>query len=254
MKIACYTGTRNLYKDMVPAVKSLLHNSDVDKVYLLIEDDEFPEWLPPQVETINMSGQTFFPADGPNMKNQFTYMALIRSCFTKIFPDADKILQLDVDTVVVNDISGLWDMVPDDKWFGAVIEHNGFYHPWGDRYYNIGVAVINLARVRADKADDMMINYLRNVASTYIDQDAWNKFGIWKDVELPVRYNESDATGYTDDPAIIHFCRFRDLDKNIRAPRKEYLKKYREMSWEEALNGREGVPSSLPKDDIKGEK
>ena len=47
LRVAAYCGTRNLYKDMVPAVKSLLVNSNVDKIYLLIEDDQFPYKLPP---------------------------------------------------------------------------------------------------------------------------------------------------------------------------------------------------------------
>ena len=42
IKAAVYTGTKNLYKAMVPAVKSLVCNSDVDKIYLFIEDDKFP--------------------------------------------------------------------------------------------------------------------------------------------------------------------------------------------------------------------
>ena len=35
MKVAVYTGTRNLYSDMLPALNSLLVHSDVDKIYLL---------------------------------------------------------------------------------------------------------------------------------------------------------------------------------------------------------------------------
>lgn len=46
-RAAAYCGTRNLYQDMIPAIKSLLLNSNVDKIYLLIEDDEFPYPLPP---------------------------------------------------------------------------------------------------------------------------------------------------------------------------------------------------------------
>ena len=67
MKAAAYTGTRNLYSGMVPAVKSLLAHSDVEKVYLLIEDDEFPYYLPDCVETVNVSNQTYFRPGGPNM-------------------------------------------------------------------------------------------------------------------------------------------------------------------------------------------
>jgi hypothetical protein len=46
MKVAVYAGTRNIYKDMLPSVKSLLIHSDVDKIYFLIEDDIFPYELP----------------------------------------------------------------------------------------------------------------------------------------------------------------------------------------------------------------
>ena len=66
MKAAVYCGTRNLYADMVTAAKSLLHNTDVDKVYFLIEDDIFTHELPPQIETINVSDQTYFSKDSPN--------------------------------------------------------------------------------------------------------------------------------------------------------------------------------------------
>lgn len=55
MKIAVYTGTRNIYQNMLPSIKSLLIHSDVDKIYLLIEDDIFPYELPPEVECINIS-------------------------------------------------------------------------------------------------------------------------------------------------------------------------------------------------------
>jgi len=55
MKVAAYSGTRNVYYRMIPAVKSLLKNSDVDKVYLLIEDDIFPYDLPDKIVPINIS-------------------------------------------------------------------------------------------------------------------------------------------------------------------------------------------------------
>ena len=47
MKIAIYSGTKNVYKNMIPSMKSLLLYSDVDKIYFLIEDDIFPYELPP---------------------------------------------------------------------------------------------------------------------------------------------------------------------------------------------------------------
>ena len=60
MKAAVYSGTRNLYADMVTAAKSLIANSSVEKIYFLIEDDVFPYELPRLIETMNVSGQRFF--------------------------------------------------------------------------------------------------------------------------------------------------------------------------------------------------
>lgn len=52
MKAAVYCGTRNLYRQMITAAKSLLIHSDVDKIYFLIEDDDFPYSLPPEIECL----------------------------------------------------------------------------------------------------------------------------------------------------------------------------------------------------------
>ena len=91
MKAAVYSGTRNLYSDMVTAAKSLLHNSDVDKVYFLIEDDKFPEYLPPQIETVNVSDQPYFKKSSPNYCNGWTYMVLMKAAMHRIFPNLDRI-------------------------------------------------------------------------------------------------------------------------------------------------------------------
>ena len=221
---------------MVTAAKSLLYHNGADRVVFLIEDDEFPEWLPPQIETMNVSGRGFFPKTGVNFKTAFTDMALLRVCYTKLFPDLDKVLQLDVDTIVDDSIDELWNLDLGGKWFAAVREDYSSYKPFSPIYYNIGVAMFNLDKIRADKIDDRLIKYLNNTEVPYIDQDAWNRFGIGMDVKLPVRYNESFVTGYTDNPAIVHFAGFRNWQTNGRVPRREYVKKYRDMSWEKVLN------------------
>ena len=45
-RVAIYAGTRNLYPQMYTALKSLLINNSMDRVFLLIEDDEFPIRFP----------------------------------------------------------------------------------------------------------------------------------------------------------------------------------------------------------------
>ena len=92
-KIAVYSGSRNLYPHMVTAAKSLVVNSSVEKIYFLIEDEQFPYELPAMVETIDVSGQRYFNPDGPNMKTQFTYMALMRVCYAKLMPEVHEITE-----------------------------------------------------------------------------------------------------------------------------------------------------------------
>ena len=41
-RVAVYMGTRNYYDMMVIAAKSLLSHTRMDRVWFLIEDDEFP--------------------------------------------------------------------------------------------------------------------------------------------------------------------------------------------------------------------
>lgn len=244
MKAAVYSGTRNLYHDMVTAAKSLVANSSVDKIYFLIEDNEFPEKLPSIIETVNVSDQKYFPRNSANYKTPFSYMSLLRVCYTKLFPDLDKILQLDVDTVVVDNIDELWDIDVSEKWFAAVEEKLSTYKPFGRVYYNIGVAMFNLKQIREEHADDMLIRYLNTSKTPYIDQDAWNRHMAGRHIGLPTRFNESFVTGYTESPAIVHYAGFKDWQTTPRVSRKEYLKKYREMTWEDILNGKHSDSST----------
>ena len=63
-KHAVYCATRNLYGDMEAAAKSLVANSDVDRVHFLIEDAAFPSELPGIIECHGVSSQEFFASKG----------------------------------------------------------------------------------------------------------------------------------------------------------------------------------------------
>lgn len=47
-------------------------------------------------------------------------MVLLRAAYANIFWQYDRILSLDVDTIVVDDISGLWDIDLEDNYLAAV--------------------------------------------------------------------------------------------------------------------------------------
>ena len=238
LKHAVYAGTRNLYEQMVWAAKSLYANSSVDRIHFLIQDDEFPYEMPQFCDFMNVDEymESSFPDTGANAKTHFTKMAMVRLCYPNLFPDIDRILQLDIDTVVVDDIDPIWDTDMDGKWFAAVHESLSGYDPMHTgHYYNVGVCFFNLEQMREDKIQAELVKWVNCTRSVCVEQDALNAYAVRRGMatDLPIRYNENRACGYTDDPAIVHFVGYLDWETNPNLPRREYLKLYRDKPWSE---------------------
>lgn len=232
MKVA-YSATRNLYPYMLPSITSLLEHNDVEKIYLVIEDDKMPFDVPDVCECVNVSGQGYFRPDGPNSRSIYTYMAMMRITYAELFPHEDKLLQLDSDTIVCDDLTPVWEADLTGKWFAAVPEYLSRYRPFGAGiYYNIGVCLYNLAQLRADGAVPKLVTWLNTTLASCVEQDALNLFGVYREaraVTLPTRYNECFATGASDDPAVVHYAGYPNWMENRDMPRLEYLDKYRHL-------------------------
>lgn len=185
------------------------------------------------------------------MKSPFTYMAMIRCCYPELFPDLDQILQLDVDTVVTDNIDELWGLELGRKWIAMVEEKFSSRHCYGIQYFNCGVAVMNLKAQRESGAMEQMVRLLNQEELPYVEQDAWNKLGYPRKIlEIPVRFNETIVTGYTEKPAVVHYAGFKNWWENMQVPRSEYYAKYRDMTWEEAFACRGETmekPAAAPK-------
>lgn len=214
MRAAVYCGTRNLYKQMVHAAKSLLKYSNVDKIYFIIEDDEFPYDLPSEIECKNLSNQTYFRPDGPNYNENLclTWMVLIRAALPKIFPDLDRILTLDVDTLVRDNISHMWDINLDGYYLAATREEALSKEENRD-YINMGMAMINLEKWREDHMDDKIIAALDKYFYRYNEQDCINDFCEGKILILPSDYNCCWQATRPKHERIMHFAGVGDWMK-----------------------------------------
>ena len=224
-----YALTKNVYEWVVPSIKSLAEHNPKARVFMLAEDDDFPYELPIDVEMVNVSDQTYFPDIATHRKDDFGgYINHLKIWYSKFLP-VNKVIHLDIDTIICDKLDGLWKTDVSGKWFAAVPESQKWYNPFGDKYYNTGIALFNLAQIRKDKPQQDMTDYLLNTDQPYADQNAWNKFGYEQDkiAELELRYNESRVTGMTDNPAIVHFCSIPDWWKNKKMERREYLDAYR---------------------------
>ena len=196
---------------MLIAAKSLLMHSNVEKIYFLIEDDQYPYELPEEIECMNISGQTYFPSSGPNFNNVCTYMVLIRAAYSKIFPELDRILSIDMDTVVNENISDLWDLDLTDYYLAAV-EEQELSEKEGS-YINMGVAMLNLKKIREDKKDDELISSLNNYWYRYKEQDCFNEVFRGNILILPSDYNACIQAAPPKHEKITHFAGHYELNK-----------------------------------------
>lgn len=226
MRAAVIGGTRSIYHRITPAIKALLKHSDVERVYLLIEDDEFPEPLPEKVRAINVSGQPWFQKGGPNFNRMWSYMVLLRVAYPKMFPQLDRVLSIDVDAFCVDDISELWRINLDGYYIAAVPEPQKS-RP-GYPYVNCGVMMMNLEAMRKDGMDDRLIGLLNRKPYEFAEQDCINEQIPRKLLLLDGRYNHSNYTAAPTKPVkVIHFAA---IPKWWNA---ELVKQYAEMPWPE---------------------
>ena len=235
-KKAVYVGTRNMYPHMVVAAKSLICNSDVDEVYFLCEDSEFPCYLPEMIRVVDMSHQPWFSPNGPNYRLKWTWTTLLRGALAKIFPEDDLILSLDDDTLAVGDVSGIWDLPIADNYFSASrepLKSKGGRHCEMDMFTQMGVVLYNLRQIRADHLDDRVIAELNARHCNFAEQTVFNEMCQGRILDMPSKYNVCAYTEPCDRPLILHYAA-------IPVPgwcdRPEVVR-YREMSWEEVMDG-----------------
>lgn len=223
-----YAMTRHVYRWILPSLRSLRDTNPDARVFVLAEDDELPFSLPMKAEIINVAEQTYFPRNGVNYNNDFKYINLLKVRYPSILP-VDRVIHLDIDTIICDSLNGLWETDLKGKWFGACREYRAHYRPFGDDYYNMGVAVINLKQMKEDGIEAEMERYLNTVKQPFADQDAWNKYGLAQNkiVPIDIRWNEAIATGETSHPAIVHYCGIKDWYYRFDMPRISYLNTYR---------------------------
>ena len=223
MRTVVYAGTRNVYRDMVTASKSLLYNRGADKVIFLIEDNKFPESLPSCIWCLNVSKQKYFKPDSPNFYNRWTYMVLMRAALPLMPEMPNRILSLDIDTIVDGSLADLWSLPSAPIYMAREVGR-----PY--EYYNAGVMLIDTALMRNDA--ERIVHKLNTEHLQFTDQDAINSVMRGRIKPLPPQFNVSNWTiKPTQPPIITHFAAIRHWQED------PLWEKYEAMTWDEAMRG-----------------
>lgn len=232
MNTVVYPVSRVYYEKVLPSVKSLMCRSDADRIILTIEDDEYPGYLPECVETLNAQKVSwrYFKPDGPNIRRTpYVYLCMLRTAYAYLFPDCDRVLCLDADTLAVNEMgSDPWTMDLEGCHVAGVPELK-ISRELGRPYVNAGVLIMDLDAIRSDGLAPVMLDRMNSKAYQWLEQDCINECCRVK--PLDPGWNLCQFTSRVDlpDAKILHWAYdVRGWEQNAER------KRYEAMSWEEA--------------------
>ena len=130
-----------------------------------------------------------------------------RLFMTSILPqELTKVLYLDVDLLVLNDLSELWEYSIENVAFAAVIDHstsaiehyNRMQYSYNDNVINAGVLLINLTYWRKYQLQDKFVEFIQKYPQRikFHDQDVLNCVLHKQKKLLPLKYNVQTAFFY----------------------------------------------------------
>lgn len=233
----------NYAKPMAVTITSLLENAQAGTGYdlkilvaeaypaevrdrILELENRYPGTTITFVEVADFEGVTV-------STSHLTAPAYFRLKLPDLFPELDRIVYLDVDTVVESDLSALFEQDVDDVYVAGVPA--AVYHlrpdevaqkmglPSFDRYINSGVMLMNLARMRTD---GLVEEFLRLSARQFDsdDQDIINIVCYDGIRHLPFRFNLMTKYGpknveeFWSRPAVQRVWSQAEYDEAMSAP------------------------------------
>lgn len=164
--------------------------------------------------------------------HQFHVSAWFRVLLPRLAPGLDRVVHLDVDTVVLDDLAPLWDVELHDQLFAAVANPLYPFQPphWRTElrlshpreYPNTGVLVMDLPRMREAGLVDRLLAYAdRHPDNAWPEQDAlaatcrgqWLELAPRWNVQTPLYdldreqlpYSSTELAEALSRPAIVHY-------------------------------------------------
>ena len=163
--------------------------------------------------------------ESKNNLDRFTPYALLR-IFADYYDFPDKIIYLDVDTVINNDIAELYNQDIEEYELGVVRDVFIFGLKLHKTYFNSGMLLMNMKKIKETGFLQKTRDLCKNRKMTFLDQDALNFCVTYKKM-LNRKFNSIHVPHKRYDKVVVHHmcdCRhhlvFRYKSKDFDAVKK----------------------------------
>jgi len=188
-----------------------------------------------------------------------TVAAYYRLLLSSVLEEIDKVLYLDVDTVVTGDVSPLFELELDDYAVAAVKDvvpcfddhRRTLSLPYDKDYFCSAVMLVNLKYWREHNAEAALLSFAKRDREVFChDQDALNYVfkGSW--YQLPPKWNRfnmvykqasefndyKDRYEYYHEPVIIHFSDYKPSRKCLGVKYENLYRYYYKLSGCKAMH------------------
>lgn len=122
-----------------------------------------------------------------------------------ILKDIDKIIYLDCDTLVLEDLSDLYNTKLGDNYAAVTDDWQTHYFVTDnkERFFNNGMMLLNLNKIRQDNIEAKLVDYkLNDKINRFVTQDAFNSAFYGKTIFVPLIY-DTFAPEYDNDYVLV---------------------------------------------------
>ncbi|MBR1891093.1 MAG: glycosyltransferase family 8 protein [Clostridia bacterium] len=152
-----------------------------------------------------------------HVRDYYSMAIYYRLFIANMFPQYDKAIYLDSDTIILGDVSKLYEMDLKDNLVAAGQENVMLEDIFGyyvetvvgvnrHDYFNDGVMLMNLALMRKENLQGQFLNYTKIKTFTVTeDQDYMNVLCKDRVLRLGYEWNMMPVEGLCDKPNIVHF-------------------------------------------------
>ena len=184
----CYAVDSNYVPHMCCSMASILSNANPNDVYnFYILENGIPQKDKHNIEslknTIRGFNITYFCVKNEDFEscpitgyvNYITKATYYRFKIPELLRNIDKVLYLDCDTIIMSDISELYDIDLEDNYIAAIPEpynqlHRERLEIKGENYYcNAGVILMNLSKIRSNGIDKIFFKYIYQTVLSFLN-------------------------------------------------------------------------------------